>query len=132
MKSLRLRLTLWFGIGFLVITAAFMVLIQHTLEAELLQKACSKAYPELPDWNLHNSLTELEVKEIAREMIKSALVWAVPVLLVAIAGGYWLARQSLRPIASVNRQLEAKNPANLGERFHCRKPIQNSVTCYGS
>ncbi|MEY4918027.1 MAG: hypothetical protein RL616_1940 [Verrucomicrobiota bacterium] len=115
MKSLRTRLTLWFGIGFIIITAAFMVLIQHTLEAELLQKACSKAYPELPDWNLHNSLTEAEVREIAREMIKSALIWAVPVLVVAIAGGYWLARQSLRPIASVNRQLQAKNPANLGE-----------------
>ena len=115
MKSLRLRLTLWFGLGFLVITAAFMVLIHHTLEAELLQKACSKAYPELPDWNLHNSLTEAEVKEIANELMKSALLWAVPVLLVAIAGGYWLARQSLRPIASVNRQLQAKNPANLGE-----------------
>lgn len=115
MRSLRNRLTLWFGIGFIVITAAFTVLIQRTLEAELLQKACSKAYPELPDWNLHNSLTEAEVKNIARQMLKSALLWSVPVLLVAVAGGYWLARQSLRPIASVNRQLQAKNPGNLGE-----------------
>ena len=115
MKSLRTRLTLWFGIGFIVITAAFTILIHHTLEAELLQKACSKAYPELPDWNLHNSLTEIEVKSIADELMKSALLWAMPVLLVAIAGGYWLARQSLRPIASVNRQLQAKNPGNLGE-----------------
>jgi len=115
MKSLRVRLTLWFGIGFMVITAAFTILIHHTLEAQLLQKACNKAYPELPDWNLHNTLTEIEVKDIANEMIKSALLWAMPALLLAIAGGYWLAQQSLRPIASVNSQLQSKNPGNLGE-----------------
>ncbi len=115
MKSLRSRLTLWFGIGFIVIAAAFTILINHTLEAELLQKACSKAYPDLPDWNLHNTLTEAEVKAIASELMKSALVWAAPVVLLAIVGGYWLSRQSLRPIASVNRQLQAKNPGNLGE-----------------
>jgi signal transduction histidine kinase len=115
MKSLRTRLTLWFGIGFIVITAAFTVLIHHTLEAELLQKACNKIYPELPEWRLHDSLTEAEVTEIANELMKSALLWAVPVVFAAIAGGYWLARQSLRPIASVNRQLQAKNPGNLGE-----------------
>ena len=115
MKSLRLRLTLWFGIGFIVIAASFTILINHTLEAELLQKACSKAYPELPDWNLHNSLTEAEVKSLAGALMKSALLWLVPVVLVAIAGGYWLARQSLQPIASVNRQLQSKHPGNLGE-----------------
>jgi len=115
MKSLRTRLTLWFGIGFIVIAAAFSILINHTLEAELLEKACSKAYPDLPDWGLHNTLTEAEVKSISGQLMKSALIWAAPVVLLAIVGGYWLSRQSLRPIASVNRQLQAKNPGNLAE-----------------
>lgn len=115
MKSLRNRLTIWFGIGFIVMAAAFTVLIQRTLEAELLEKACSRAYPELPNWDLHNSFTEAEIKHIARQMLKSALLWSAPLVLLAIVGGYWLARQSLRPIASVNRQLQAKHPSNLGE-----------------
>ena len=115
MKSLRARLTLWFGIGFVVITAAFTILIHHTLESELQQKACSKIYPGLPDWRLHDSLTEAEIKDIADELMRSALLWAVPVVLAAVAGGYWIARQSLQPIVNVNRQLQAKNPGNLGE-----------------
>ena len=115
MKSLRGRLTLWYGLGFLVVSAAFIFLLHLTLEKQLLQKACNKVYPELPDWKLHDSLTEAEVHQIADALLKSALLWLIPVIVLAVAGGYWLARQSLRPIASVNRQLQAKNPGNLAE-----------------
>jgi signal transduction histidine kinase len=114
-KSLRSRLTLWYGLGFAVVAAAFIFLLHLTLETELLQKACNKIYPELPDWKLHDSLTEAEVHQIANSLLNAALLWLIPVVAVAVAGGYWLARQSLRPIASVNRQLQAKNPGNLGE-----------------
>jgi signal transduction histidine kinase len=114
-KSLRARLTLWYGLGFVVVTAAFIFLLHLTLEKQLLQKACNKVYPELPDWKLHDSLTEAEVHQIADALLKSALLWLIPVVVLAVAGGYWLARQSLRPIASVNRQLQAKNPGNLAE-----------------
>ncbi|HEX7654416.1 MAG TPA: histidine kinase dimerization/phospho-acceptor domain-containing protein [Verrucomicrobiae bacterium] len=115
MKSLRTRLTLWFGIWFIIIASAFTVLINHRLETTLLQKACNKAYADLPDWNIRNTMTEAEVDTIAKELTKSALIWALPVVVLAIAGGYWLARQSLQPIARVNRQLAAKNPGNLAE-----------------
>ncbi len=115
MKSLRSRLTLWYGLGFLVVAALFIYLLHLTLERQLLEKACNKTYPDLPDWKLHDSLTEAEVHEIADELLHSALLWLVPVALAAVAGGYWLARQSLRPIANVNRQLEAKNPGNLAD-----------------
>ena len=115
MKSLRVRLTLWYGFGFVVVAAAFIFLLHLTLEKQLLQKACNKIYPELPDWKLHDSLTEAEVHQIADDLLDSALLWLIPVVVLAVAGGYWLARQSLRPIASVNRQLQAKNPGNLGE-----------------
>jgi signal transduction histidine kinase len=114
-KSLRARLTLWYGLGFVVVSAAFIFLLHLTLEKQLLQKACNKVYPELPDWKLHDSLTEAEVHQISDALLKSALLWLIPVVVLAVAGGYWLARQSLRPIASVNRQLQAKNPGNLAE-----------------
>ena len=115
MRSLRLRLTLWYGLGFAVVAAAFIFLLHLTLESQLLETACNKVYPDLPDWKLHDSLTEVEVHQVADELLKTALLWLIPVVGVAVAGGYWLARQSLRPIASVNRQLQEKNPGNLGE-----------------
>jgi signal transduction histidine kinase len=114
-KSLRSRLTLWYGLGFIIVAAAFIFLLHLTLEKQLLEKACNKTYPDLPDWKLHDSLTEAEVHQIADGLLKTALLWLIPVVALAVAGGYWLARQSLRPIASVNRQLQAKNPGNLGE-----------------
>ena len=115
MNSLRSRLTLWYGLGFAVVAAAFIFLLHLTLESQLLEKACNKTYPDLPDWKLHDSLTEAEVHQIADGLLHAALLWLIPVVVLAVAGGYWLARQSLRPIASVNRQLAAKNPGNLGE-----------------
>jgi signal transduction histidine kinase len=115
MKSLRGRLTLWGGVGFALVTVAFTFVLHLSLESQLLEKACNRSYPELPDWGLHNSLTEAEVHQIADEMLKSALLWLIPVVALSVVGGYFLARQSLRPIASVNRQLQAKHPGNLGE-----------------
>ena len=115
MNSLRSRLTLWYGLGFVVVVVVFIYLLHLTLESQLLEKACSKSYPDLPDWKLHSSMTEAEVEQIADSLLKSAFLLLIPVIAVAVAGGYWLARQSLRPIASVNRQLQAKNPGNLAE-----------------
>ncbi len=115
MKSLRTRLTLWYGLGFAAVAAAFIFLLHLTLASELLEKACNKTYPDLPDWKLHDSLTEAEVHQISNDLLTTALLWLIPVTVVAVAGGYWLARQSLRPIANVNRQLQAKNPGNLAE-----------------
>ncbi len=115
MKSLRTRLTLWYGLGFAVVAGAFIFLLHLTLESELLEKACNKTYPDLPDWKLHDSLTEAEVHQISGDLLNTALLWLIPVAIVAVAGGYWLARQSLRPIANVNRQLQSKNPGNLAE-----------------
>ncbi len=108
-------MTLWYCVGFVAVAVAFIFILHLTLEAQLLEKACSKIYPDLPDWRLHDSLTEAEVHQIADQLMRSAFLWLIPVVVVAVAGGYWLARQSLRPIASVNRQLQAKNPGNLGE-----------------
>jgi signal transduction histidine kinase len=114
-KSLRWRLTLWGGLGFAAVAVAFTFVLHLSLESQLLEKACNRTYPDLPQWQFHNSLTEAEVHQIADTMLRSALLWLIPVAALAVAGGYWLARQSLRPIVNINRQLEAKHPGNLGE-----------------
>jgi signal transduction histidine kinase len=114
-RSLRWRLTLWGGLGFAAVTVAFVIVLHLSLESQLLEKACSRNYPDLPEWRLHNSLTEAEVQQIGHAMLRSALLWLIPVVALAVIGGYLLARQSMRPIANVNRQLQAKHPGNLGE-----------------
>ena len=115
LRSLRLRLTVWFVLAFLLITVAFTWVTYVALEDELHVKTWQKDYPTHPDWTLHGSYTTAEVQDIVRELVESSLVWSIPLVLVAAAIGYWLARKSLNPIVSVNRQLEAKSASNLGE-----------------
>ncbi len=72
MKSLRVRLAVWFGLVFLALVAAFTFLTRHTLETELRQKTWQKNYPDHPDWKLHGSFSEAEVVDITNELMESA------------------------------------------------------------
>jgi signal transduction histidine kinase len=115
MKSLRSRLAIWFGIVFVTVAAAFIYLLHLTLEQQLLEKACVKISAEEPDRIFHDSMIAAEIHQIANALMQEALLLLLPLSLIALAGGYWLARHSLRPIANVNRQLQAKHPGNLGQ-----------------
>ena len=121
MNSLRARLTVWCGLVFLVLVVAFTFLTHHTLEDELRDRTWQKDYPDHPDWKLHGSFSEDEVRDISHELMESVAVWSVPLAALALLGGYWLAQHSLRPIASVNRQLQTKNSGNLGEPISLRE-----------
>lgn len=115
MKSLRLQLAVWFGVSFMVLTATFMFLANRLLEQELRQKTAEKNYPEHPNWKIHGSYSEEEVRDIMRELLGVTLMGSLPLVGVAMGLGYWLARKSLRPIVRVNQQLQAKTSANLAE-----------------
>lgn len=115
MRSLRMRLAFWFGVSFLAVTVAFLYFSHRLLEDELRHKAWQMDYPEHPDWKLHGSYSEAEVQDIMKELLEATLIGTVPLVLIVVLIGYRLARESLRPIVSVNRQLQAKTPANLGQ-----------------
>jgi len=115
MKSLRWRMTVWLGVSFLAVTTAFMFMSYRLLEEELRQKSWQKDYPEHPDWKLHGSFSEAEVRDITTELFQAIMIGALPLLLATALLGWWLARKSLLPISSVNQQLNAKTPANLGQ-----------------
>ncbi len=52
------------------------------------------------------------------DRLRNSLLLMVPVvLLLCVAGGYWLAGRALRPIASVTAQLDAIQPTNLSSRL---------------
>jgi signal transduction histidine kinase len=115
MKSLRLRIALWFGVSFLVLTGAFVVVSYRLLDSELRKKHWQQDYPDHPDWRLHGSFSQAEVRDIIGELTEATLGGVLPLVVVAGFLGYWLARKSLRPIANVNAQLQTKTATNLDE-----------------
>ena len=117
MKSLVTRLAIWFGISFIFVTVVMVVATHHHLEEELHDKTWKKDYPDHPDWKLHGSFSEAEVDDILEELIEGALIYGIPLAIGAGFLGFWLARKSVRPIISVNRQLQAIGAHNLSKRI---------------
>ena len=117
MKSLRFRLALWFGLSFIGVTFVFVTFTYRALEVELRQKHWQKDYPDHPDWKLHGSFSESEVQDIVGELVEGSLVYSVPLSLLALAIGYYLARKSLRPIHSVNQQLQTVSSKTLQKKI---------------
>ena len=116
MKSLRTRLTLWFTLGFVIVTAIQITLTYRRLDLELRKDTFERENKINPNWILHGSYTEEEIESIMAELLRSSLVFSVPLVLLIIALGYYIARQSLRPIENLNRQLQSVNPGTLGRK----------------
>lgn len=117
MKSLRLRLTLWFTFSFVAVVVVFGTLTYQALDLELRRKSIARDYPTHPDWKLHGSFSKAEVRDIMTELMEKALVFSLPLVGLALAMGYWLARKSIAPIASVNAQLQNIQSKTLQQRI---------------
>src|SRR2546422_6267070 len=117
MKSLRVRLTLWFTLGFVFVAAIFMVFTYHYLDLHLRQDTFQRENKINPNWILQGSYSEQEVQAIMAEVLQSSLIISLPLLLVVLALGYFIARQSLRPIESLNQQLKSVSPTTLGKKI---------------
>jgi signal transduction histidine kinase len=115
-RSLRTRLTLWFTLGFVVVTVIQITLTYRRLDLELRKATFERENQINPNWILHGSYTEEEVEGIMKELLRSSLVVSVPLVVLIIALGYYIARQSLRPIENLNRQLQSVNPGTLGRK----------------
>lgn len=117
MKSFRVRLALWFGFSFLALTFCFIAVTYHQLETELRNKHWQKDYPDHPDWKLHGSFSEDEVKDITGELVEGTLAYSLPLIAISLGVGFYLARKSLRPINSVNEQLQTVSSKTLGNKI---------------
>jgi len=117
MKSLRLRLTVWFGLSFLAVSAALMGLTYRDINLELHQRHWQKDYPNHPDWTLHGSYTQPEIDDVMEDLMSSTLVYLIPLVATVLVIGYFLARKSLQPIARVNEQLQAVSPKTLERKI---------------
>lgn len=117
MKSLRARLTIWFAASCIAVAVVFVGFTYHVLESELREKQVAKAYPTHPDWKLHGNATEAEVRDILKEILQADLYWAIPMAILSLLIGYFIARKSLRPVVSINRQLQSISPTDLTRRI---------------
>jgi signal transduction histidine kinase len=116
MKSLRTRLTLWFTLGFVIVTVIQITLTYRRLDLELRKDTFERENKINPNWILHGSYTEEEIEGIMGQLLQSSLIISVPLVLLIVALGYYIARQSLRPIENLNRQLQSVNPGTLGRK----------------
>lgn len=116
MKSLRTRLTLWFTLGFVSVTVIQITLTYRRLDLELRKGTFERENKINPNWILHGSYTEEEIESIMGELLRSSLMVSVPLVLLITGLGYYIARQSLRPIENLNRQLQSVNPGTLGRK----------------
>lgn len=66
---------------------------------------------------LQSGLNAYLVKESVDGLRNSLLLVVPVVLLLCVAGGYWLAGRALRPIESVTAELDAIQPTNLRSRL---------------
>ena len=64
MKSLRVRLTVWFALGFLAVTVIFTLVTYRRLDLELRRGTFAREQNINPNWILHGSYSEEEVHEI--------------------------------------------------------------------
>lgn len=117
MKSLRLRLTTWFSASLVLVLSAFIFFSYRLLDAELHDKSWRKDYPNHPDWNLHGSYSEEEIRDVLEEFTETSLLYGFPLALAALVIGYWLAQKSVKPIARLNHQLAAIRAPDLSRRI---------------
>jgi signal transduction histidine kinase len=117
MKSLRWRLTLWFGISLLVVVTGLILAAHRHLDYELRQEKWELTTPEHPDWVLHGSYTDKEVQDILGELVQFWIMVGVPLVGLALVSAYFIARRSIRPVREVNRQLASLGPTTLAERL---------------
>jgi signal transduction histidine kinase len=115
-KSLRWRLTLWFGTSLLIVVTGLILAAHKHLDYELRQEKWERTTPEHPDWILHGSYSDKEVHDILGELLQFWFVVSVPLVGLALVAAYFIARQSDRPVREVNRQLARLGPTTLAER----------------
>lgn len=116
MKSLRWRMTAWFAISVLLVMVVFASITYLHLRHELRYERWERKHPEHKDWTLHGSYSESEVQDIAGELWRLSLIYALPVAFAALCIGYLLAHRSLAPVADLSRQLAEINARSLQQR----------------
>ncbi len=117
MKSLHLRLTLWFAISFFCVVTLLVLSAYWHLDHELRKEKWERAHPGHQDWTLHASFSDDEVRDILDELIEVWLIIGVPLAALATGLAYLVARRSVRPVRRINEQLVSLDVRTLSKRI---------------
>jgi signal transduction histidine kinase len=121
MKSFRWRMAVWFALSLLLVLGVSTGVTYLHLQHELRLEKWEREQPGHADWVLHGSYSKSEVDDIAGELWRLSLFYALPVAGVALGLGYFLATRSLGPLADLNRQLQSIGAGSLGQRVQLRR-----------
>jgi signal transduction histidine kinase len=117
MRSLRFRLTLLFTVSLLVVVGALMLAAHWHLDYELRQEKWERTHPAHPDWILHGSFTDKEVRDILGELARFWFLVSIPLVTLAVSAAYWIARGSTRPVRAINQQVARLSAKTLAQRI---------------
>lgn len=124
MKSLRLRVALWFAVSVTAVMGVFVAVTFTHLRHELRVEKWERASDRHPDWLLHGSYSETEVADIVGELWYLSLIYATPVLLLAMGAGYFVARRAFAPVAEMSSHLQRIGARSLDQRLNTRAAPQ--------
>lgn len=115
--SVRLRFTLWYVVSLLCVSGALLFISHRHLNEELREEKWERSRPGHEDWILHGAYTDREIHDILGELVNGWILVGGPLVALALALGYWLARVSIRPVAAINQQLTTFGPHTLDRRI---------------
>lgn len=116
MNSFAWRITCWFAASLLAVLTVFVAVTYLHLQHELRLEKWERAHPDHSHWLLHGSYSQDEVDDIAAELGRLSLIYALPVAIVALAVGRLFARRSLQPVEDLRQQLQSINARSLKDR----------------
>lgn len=124
MRSLRLRVALWFAASVAAVMLVFVAVTFLHLRHELRVEKWERELAQNKDWTLHGNYSEAEVADIVGELWSLSLLYAAPVLLLAMGAGYIVARRAFQPVAEMNQQLQRIGANNLRARLDVTRADQ--------
>ena len=116
MRSVRLRVALWFAASIAAVMAVFIAATFLHLRRELALEKWEHAPAGGNGFTLHGNYADPEVADIVNELWSVSLLYAAPILALAMAAGYFVARRALRPVEEMNRQLQHIKATTLSAR----------------
>ncbi|MDR3456162.1 MAG: ATP-binding protein [Verrucomicrobiae bacterium] len=107
--TIRTRLSLWYASIMFIALMVMGVLLYYQLVIEPREEAHHHHHHERDE--------EPVDPDVFEDVTSIVLSCGIPAALLAVAGGWWLMKKSLAPIASLTRATEKITAQNLGERL---------------
>ena len=75
------------------------------------------ADPEGTEYWIESGLSDRRIEDVLHGLSETLAVYMPLIVSLAVAGGYWLMRKSLSPVADITRHAEGITSTNLSERL---------------